>query len=114
VLTASEVRKLYVSAENLKHRLMIEFAYTVGLRVSDLVAVKVSHVSLDKLMWFVPGIGKLGTGTTIFSVSLKDALQRQMGNKKPGDYLLLSELSGKLTTRSVTKIFKVALNTSGV
>ena len=114
VLTVSEVRKIAVSAENLKHRLMIELAYTAGLRVSELVAVQVKHVNLDKLMLFVPGIGKLETRTTIFSGSLKDALQRQIGNKKPGDYLFPSEQGGKLTTRSVTKFFKAALTSSGV
>ena len=114
VLTVSEVRKIAVSAENLKHRLMIELAYTAGLRVSELVAVQVKHVNLDKLMLFVPGIGKLETHTTIFSGNLKDALQRQIGNKKPGDYLFPSDQGGKLTTRSVTKFFKAALTSSGV
>lgn len=114
VLTVSEVRKIAVSLENLKHRLMVELAYTAGLRVSELVAVKAQHVSLDKLMLFVPGFGKLGARTTIFSASLKDALHRQIGNKSPGDYLFPSEQGGKLTTRSVTKFFKAALTTSGV
>jgi len=114
VLTVSEVRQIAVSAENLKHRLMIELAYTAGLRVSELVAVKVQHMNLNKLMLFVPGIGKLSARTTIFSGSLKDALQRQVGNKKPGDYLFPSERGGSLTTRSVTKFFKAALTTSGV
>jgi site-specific recombinase XerD len=114
VLTVSEVRKIAISAENLKHRLMIELAYTAGLRVSELVVVKVQHMNLDKLMLFVPGLGKLGARTTIFSGGLKDALQRQVGNKKPGDYLFPSERGGNLTTRSVTKFFKNALTSSGV
>ena len=113
-LTVSEVRKIAISAENLKHRLMIELAYMAGLRVSELVVVKVQHMNLDKLMLFVPGLGKLGARTTIFSGGLKDALQRQVGNKKPGDYLFPSERGGNLTTRSVTKFFKNALTSSGV
>ncbi len=71
VLTVSEVRKIAISAENLKHRLMIELAYTAGLRVSELVVVKVQHMNLDKLMLFVPGLGKLGARTTIFPAALK-------------------------------------------
>ncbi len=114
VLTISEVKRIAISAENLKHRLMIELAYTAGLRVSELVAVKVQHLNLEKLKLFVPGLGKLETRTTIFSQGLKDALQRQVGNKKPGDYLFPSERGGSLTTRSVTKFFKAALTTSGV
>ena len=93
---------------------MIELAYTAGLRVSELVAVKVQHINLEKLKLFVPGIGKFGARTTIFSMGLKDALQRQIGNKGSDDYLFPSERGGKLTTRSVTKFFKMALKTSGV
>jgi site-specific recombinase XerD len=47
-------------------------------------------------------------------MGFKDALQRRIGNKGPNDYLFLSERGGNLTTRSVTKLFKVALQTSGV
>jgi len=114
VLTISEVKRIATSAENLKHRLMIELAYTAGLRVSELVAVKVQHLNLEKLKVFVPGIGKLGARATIFSAGLKNALQRQIGNKGPDDYLFPSERGGNLTTRSVTKFFKAALQTSGV
>ena len=114
MLTISEVKRIATSAENLKHRLMIEIAYTAGLGVSELVEVKVQHLNLEKLKIFVPGIGKLGARTTIFSMGFKDALQRRIGNKGPNDYLFLSERGGNLTIRSVTKLFKVALQTSGV
>ena len=87
---------------------MIELAYTAGLRVSELVAVKVQHINLEKLKLFVPGIGKFGARTTIFSMGLKDALQRQIGNKVPDDYLFPRERGGKLTHRSVTHYYKMA------
>ena len=47
-------------------------------------------------------------------MGFKDALQRRIGNKGPNNYLFPSERGGNLTTRSVTKLFKVALQTSGV
>lgn len=115
VLTVDEVKRIAVAAENLKHRLMIELAYSAGLRVSELVEVKVKHMNLNKSMLFVPGLGKGKKGRiTIFSESLKDALARQVGAKRPDDYLFPSERGGKLTTRSVAKFFKAALEASGV
>ena len=71
-------------------------------------------MNLEKLKVFVPGIDKLGARATIYSAGLKYALQRQIGNKGPDDYLFPSERGGNLTTRSVTKFFKAALQTSGV
>jgi integrase/recombinase XerD len=109
VVTISEVKKIANSAENLKHRLMIELTYTAGLRVFELVAVKVRHLNLEQLKLLVPGIGKLGERTAIFSMGLKEALQRQIGNKGPDDYLFPSERGGNLTTRKVSKFFKAVL-----
>lgn len=115
VLTLEEVKRIAVGAENPKHRLMIELAYSAGLRVSELVDVRVKHVNLNKLMLFVPGIGKGKKGRiTIFSGSIKDAIARQIGNKATEDYLFPSERGGKLTTRAISKFFKAALEASGV
>lgn len=115
LLTLDEVKRIAISAENPKHRLMIEVAYTAGLRVSEVVNVKVKHLDLAKLKLFVPDQGKEGQGrTTIFSGSLCDALARQAGNKKPEGLLFPSERGGPLTTRAVAKFFKSALEISGV
>lgn len=115
VLTLEEVKRIAVSAENPKHRLMIELAYSAGLRVSELVEVRVKQLNLGKLMLYVPAIGKGRKGRiTIFSDSLKDALARQIGNKKPDGYLFPSERGGRLGTRAMSKFFKAALSASGV
>ncbi|MBI4383706.1 MAG: tyrosine-type recombinase/integrase [Nitrospinae bacterium] len=115
VLSVEEVKRIAVSAENPKHRLMIELAFSAGLRVSELVEVRVKHLNMNKSMLFVPGLGKGRKGRiTIFSESLKDALARQTGLKRPDDFLFPSERGGKLTTRSVAKFFKAALEVSGV
>ena len=92
---------------------MIKLAYTEGLRVSELVAVKVQHLNLKKMKVFVPGKGNLGTLEIIFSMELKDAFQKQVGNKGPDDYLFPSERRRDFATRSVTKFFKAVLANFG-
>jgi integrase/recombinase XerD len=115
LLTLEEVRRVALSAENLKHRLMIELAYSAGLRVSELVEVLVKDINLKTNNLFVKGQGERRKGrTTIFSRSLSDAILRQIGKKEPGDYLFPSERGGKLTTRAFAKYFKAALEISGV
>lgn len=115
LLTLDEVKKIAISAENPKHRLMIELAYTAGLRVSEVVNVKVKHLDLAKLKLFVPDSESEGEGrTTIFSGSIRDALARQVGNKDPESLLFPSERGGALTTRAMAKFFKSALEISGV
>jgi len=115
LLTLDEVKRIAISAENPKHRLMIELGYTAGLRVSEVVRVRVRHLDLARLKLFVPTQDGKGEGrTTIFSGSLKDALARQVGIKSPESFLFPSERGGPLTTRAVAKFFKSALAISGV
>jgi len=115
LLTLDEVKRIAISAENPKHRLMIELGYTAGLRVSEVVNVKVEHLDIANLKLFVPAQDGKGHGrTTIFSGSLKDALARQIGNKSPESFLFPSERGGPLSTRAVAKFFKSALTVSGV
>ncbi len=115
LLTLDEVKRIAISAENPKHRLMIELGYTAGLRVSEVVNVRVKHLDIANLKLFVPAQDVKSEGrTTIFSGSLKDALARQIGNKDPESLLFPSERGGPLTTRAVAKFFKSALAISGV
>jgi hypothetical protein len=58
-------------------------------------------------------MGKLGARETIFYMKLKDAFQRQFGNKGPDDYLFPSERRRDFATRSVTKFFKAVLANFG-
>ncbi len=48
VLNKEEVCKLLDSIKNNKHQLMIKLMYSAGLRVSELVNLKVNHLELDK------------------------------------------------------------------
>lgn len=115
VLTHEEVKLIAVAAENLKHRLMIELTYSAGLRVSEVVNVRVGDVNLtDNTLFVKSGEKNKKDRKTIFSYSLNDAIARQIGGKVPEDYLFPSERGGKLTTRAFAKYFRTALKTSGV
>jgi site-specific recombinase XerD len=92
---------------------MIELAYSAGLRVSELVKIKVEHLKLDRLMLHVPELER-NKRTTFFSKYLKDSLGRQIGAKNIGQYLFPSERGGALTTRAVAKFFKKSLIASGI
>ena len=113
VLTPNEVYQIACHTKTIRNRLMIELAYSAGLRVSELVEVKVEHLNLDGLMLHVPGLDKKKR-TTFFSIHLKDSLRRQVGAKNTSQYLFPSERGSALTTRAVAKFFKKSLIASGL
>lgn len=115
VLSREEVTQVAVAAGNPKHRLMIEVMYAAGVRVSEIVQVRSRDINLAKLTLLVRGTpGSKKDRVTVLAECLKDALSRQMAGKKPSDYLFPSERGGSLTTRSVAKFFKTALDASRV
>lgn len=114
VLSRDEVKQIAIAAGNPKHRLMIEVMYAAGLRVSEIVQVRVKDVDLEKLTLSVRGGPGKKDRVSVMAESLRDALSRQMAGKRSSDYLFPSERGGALTTRSVAKFFKAALDTSGV
>jgi integrase/recombinase XerD len=113
VLNPNEVDQIISHTKNFRNRLMIELAYSAGLRVSELVKIKVEHLKLDRLMLHVPALER-NKRTTFFSKYLKDSLGRQIGAKNTGEYLFPSERGGRLTTRAVAKFFKKSLIASGL
>ena len=113
VLSRNEVYQIACHTKTIRNRLMIELAYSAGLRVSELVEIKVGHLNLDRLMLHVPGLGRKKR-TILFSRHLKKSLEKQIGAKSTSQYLFPSERGGALTTRAVAKFFKKSLIASGL
>ena len=114
VLSHSEVLQIAQTIQNPKHRLMIELMYAAGLRVSEVVKLRVQDVNLEELTLFVRGGKGKKDRLTVFSESLKDALRRQMEGKEANGLVFPSEHGGTLTPRTVQKAFDTALKASEV
>jgi len=48
VLSKDEIRRLFSVIENPKHRLIIQFIYSTGVRVSEVVKIRVGDMDLDR------------------------------------------------------------------
>jgi len=102
VLTKEEVKKLVDSADNIKSRLIILMLYSAGLRVSELVNLKISDIDLkEKIGWVRKG---KGGKDRIFKISdtLIEELVVYLKNKE--NYLYVFSKEKPLTTRNIQKI----------
>lgn len=114
VLTRNEVSQVLKLTRNNKHRLMMALAYGAGLRVSEVVNLRIEDMDLDELSLRVRG-GKAGKErVSIVPESLKAKLQGIMAGRENGDYLFESERGGKLTTRTMQTVFGRALESAGI
>lgn len=114
VLSRDEVKSLISATSNKKHKLMIGLAYGAGLRVSELIELRVADVDLTNLILTVRN-GKRGKNRlTIIPSSLSDELKSITIDSDTGNYLFESKRGGKLTTRTAQIVFARALKKSGI
>jgi len=112
VLTAQEVKSLIDSADNEKSRLIVSLLYSSGLRVSELVNLKVQDLNFqEKTGWVRKG---KGSKDRIFAISetLANDIESYL---KERNHLYLFSKEKPLTTRNIQKIIsglkrKVGIN----
>ncbi len=114
VLTIDEVKKILKSVNNVKHKLILAVVYSSGLRVSEVPKIKIKHLDLENRMLRVEQAKGAKDRVTIISKKVADVLEKYIKNKDQDDYLFESSRGGRLTERSVQKIFSQALKASGL
>ena len=109
VLSREEIARILAAEKNKKHRLMLALAYGAGLRVSEVVNLKVQDIELYALtLWVRQAKGKKDR-LTIVPSKLVRQIEFEMDEKDKQDYLFESARGGKLTTRTAQAVFETAI-----
>jgi site-specific recombinase XerD len=114
VFEHAEIITLLSNIKNLKHQLMVALAYGAGLRVSEVVDLKVRDIDFySKTIRIRYGKGQKER-ITLLPEKLLVHLKRYCSGKTYSDYLFISERGGKLSIRTPQLVFARALKKSGV
>ncbi len=114
VLSRQEIEAIINSIKNLKHKLIIALAYGSGLRVSEVINLKVKDISLEELTIHLKNAKGKKDRLTIFPESIKNDLQILIAEKSPDDIVFISERGGKLSERTLQKIFENRLKNAKI
>ncbi len=109
VLTREEIKTIINIVKNEKHKFIIAISYWSGLRVSDVINLRVWDFDLENLIIHIKWWKWEKDRITIFSENLKNDIIKLSQLKSGNELLIESERGGKLTTRSIQKIFNEAL-----
>jgi site-specific recombinase XerD len=112
-LSREEINKIINSITNPKHKMIVSLSYGAGLRISETQNLKISDIDIaEKTIFIKDAKGKKDRITVLPEKIIAD-LSKTLIYQKPNDVLFESERGGKLSTRTLEKIFENALKKSG-
>jgi integrase/recombinase XerD len=115
LLTRAEVAGIFSACAQPKYRMMLTLCYGCGLRVSELLAVKVSHVDGERrLLRVEQGKGAKDRLVPV-SATLLGQLRAYWRSFRPGDWLFPGQVPGQpLCATSVQKVYTRCKHKAGV
>lgn len=114
VLTRDEIRKMIENTKNKKHRLLIEFLYGSGLRVSEAVGFKINDLDLNEKINIIRGGKGKKDRRIIVPNKLRKKLTHYLKRRKDGNPYIFHYKEGHISTRQAQRIVKQAGLRAGI
>lgn len=106
-LTPKQIDALFKSIDNLKHKTILVICYSGGLRVGELLNLKISDIHSDTMRIRIRDGKGLKERYTILSKGALDLLRIYYKQYQPKDYLFQNHSTGeRLTTRTIQMVFQ--------
>jgi site-specific recombinase XerD len=115
VLSPQEIQAILSAPRNLKHRALLMTIYSAGLRVSEVVHLKVSDIDSQRMVIRVQQGKGAKDRYTILARRTLEVLRDYWRAYRPEEWLFPGQpAKGALSISSVQKIFEKALHRAGV
>lgn len=114
ILSKNQINLIINSIFNQKHKLMLSISYGAGLRVSELVNLKIEDINIKELIIHIKTKKGQEDRISILPEKIIPDLQEIMNRKSKNDYLFSNDSGKKITTRTAQKVFENALKITNI
>lgn len=117
VLGEYEIGKLFSALDNRKHKAILFTAYSAGLRVSEVVSLRLQDIDADRMQIFVYHAKGKKDRYVMLSPVLLDILRNYLGSCKPKPLKYLfegTEAGEPMSSRTAQSIFLEARKKAGI
>jgi len=109
VFSKQDIAKLFAQIDNPKHLLMIKLCYGMGLRVSEIVNLKISNIDSKRMLVHIEcAKGKIDRYVAL-PASILELLREYYIKYRPEIYLFEGQYGGQYSIRSAQQVFKNAM-----
>jgi integrase/recombinase XerD len=113
-ISPRDVKKLFEATTNLKHNTMLKMCYGMGLRVSEIVALKITHIDSGNMQCLVEKAKGKKDRYVNLPESILDQLRDYFKEYRPKEYLFEGQYGGQYSIRSAQNVFKAALKKANI
>ena len=114
VIAPADIKRLFEASVNLKHNTMLKLCYGLGLRVSEIVNLKITDIDSHTMQVLI----EQAKGKKDRYVNLPESILPQLRSYfieyKPKKYLFEGQYGGQYSTRSAQQVFKNALQKANI
>jgi site-specific recombinase XerD len=114
VLSEDEVKSMINNLENIKHKCVIMMIYSGGLRISELINLKITDIDSKRMQVFIKNAKGKKDRYTLLSSKALAFLREYFLIYKPKNWLFEGMNKEKYSERSIQNIFKRALKASRI
>ena len=114
ILSLDEVERLLNDTSNLKHRAMLSVIYSCGLRMGELLELRISDVDSKRMVIHVKQAKGKKDRIVPLSESTLDLLRTYFMEYRPKEYLFNGEASLQYSRSSLQNVFRQAIRRAGI
>ena len=109
VLSKNDIVKIFAKVDNPKHLLMLKLCYGMGLRVSEIVNLKITDIDSSRMCVRIEATKGKKDRYVALPSSILDELRNYYRVYRPKIYLFEGQYGGQYAIRSVQAVFKNAM-----
>jgi integrase/recombinase XerD len=114
-LSRQELKRLFDAKSNIKHKALLMLAYSGGLRVGEVVALRPEDVDSDRMMLRIRGGKGAKDRYTLLGNAALETLRRYWRKDRPTRWLFPGQKPDRhLSVRSAEEIFEDACRAAGI
>jgi integrase/recombinase XerD len=109
VLGQKEVLRVIQNPQNIKHKAILWTIYSAGLRISELINLRIVDVHSEEGFLFIKDSKGKKDRKTILSPELVKLLRKYYREHKPSYWLFEGQTGGQYSTTSIRNVFRKAV-----
>ena len=114
VIHSQDIKRLFEATKNNKHNTMLKLIYGMGLRVSEVINLRIVDIDSKSMQVFLERAKGKKDRYVNLPVSILEQLRAYFLEYKPKEFLFEGQYGGKYSIRSAQQVFKSSMEKAGI